>query len=63
MSGGASEGSRLMSMLLNGRTSDHCLNYAGCACHNTKNARRRAKKSVKAKAKAALRRALRQDRD
>lgn len=28
-------------MLLNGRTSEHCLNYSGCSCHNTKNARRR----------------------
>lgn len=40
-------------MLLNGRTSKHCLNYSGCSCHNTKQARRRAKKSVKAKAKTA----------
>lgn len=43
-------------MLLNGRTSEHCLNYSGCSYHNTKQARRRAKKSVKAKAKATTRR-------
>lgn len=52
----------MTAMLMNGRTSEHCLNYAGCSCHNTKTARRRAKKSVKAKAKAALRRATREDR-
>lgn len=49
-------------MLLNGRTSEHNLNYAGCSCHNTKQERRRAKKSVKAKAKAATRREIRSER-
>jgi hypothetical protein len=49
-------------MLLNGRTSKHCLNYSGCACHNTKNARRKARKSVKAKGKAADRREFREQR-
>jgi uncharacterized ParB-like nuclease family protein len=49
-------------MLLNGRTSEHNLNYAGCACHNTKQARRSAKKSVKAKVKAATRREIRGER-
>lgn len=49
-------------MLVNGRTSEHCLNYSGCACHNTKNARRRAKKSVKAKGKASARREMREER-
>jgi hypothetical protein len=42
-------------MLLNGRTTKHSLLFGGCSCHNTRQARRRAKKTVKAKEKTALR--------
>jgi hypothetical protein len=41
-------------MLFNGKSHIRRLAFAGCSCHNTKNARRKAKKSVKAKAKASL---------
>lgn len=47
-------------MLTNGRSSaTHGLSLNGCSCHNSPNARRRAKKSAKAKDKAA---ALRHER-
>lgn len=44
-------------MLTNGRSgATHGLAFNGCACHNTPNSRRRARKSAKAKEKdAALR--------
>ncbi|HEX9226169.1 MAG TPA: hypothetical protein VF885_05880 [Arthrobacter sp.] len=47
-------------MLTNGRSrATHGLAFNGCACHNSPNARRRAKKGAKAKDKTA---ALRHER-
>lgn len=41
-------------MLTNGRsTATHGLAFNGCACHNSPNARRRSRKSAKAKEKNA----------
>lgn len=49
-------------MLLNGRTSQGNLTANGCSCHNTKQARRKVRKSIKAKAKATNRRDIRNER-
>ena len=44
-------------MLKNGRTIQHkCGSYQGCSCHNTKAARRTAKRGIKAREAAAWRR-------
>jgi hypothetical protein len=44
-------------MLTNGRScATHGLAYNGCACHNSPNSRRRARKSAKAKEKAPWKR-------
>jgi len=46
-------------MLRNGRSKGtHGLSFLGCSCHNSRDARRRAKHSARSKEKSAFRRDL-----
>lgn len=50
-------------MLSNGRSNaTHGLSFNGCSCHNTPNARRKAKHSAKTRERDAVRREIRSAR-